>query len=226
MTTMRILTAAAVVLTLALPAAAQPQSKAQQKCLTSVAKKALKISSTAIKEGSKCVTKAAKGSLGTTAAACIADSDSKKRAKARTKLDDAVAKSCGTSPDFGFIDAATASVIHEDEGEATFVDGFGSDVDATLAASAGVDPGAKCGKNLHKGIRKLSDGMQKEWGKCLKDGLKDESIIDSSGLLACLDVIKTDVKGKIGKQATKLGAKFSAQCFAKSATQCVTDFSA
>ncbi len=219
MKTIRVMatTAAFLVFTLASlspqgPARAQVQSKAQQKCLASLAKAGLKDATATLKEGNKCVAKGAAGKLATTTAACVADFNNKSRTKAREKLDDTVAKKCATSPDFGFIDAITITDAQENESEATFVDGFGTDVDAALAGASAVDPGGKCAKILHKGLRKLSDNMQKEWGRCVKSGLKEETITDAAGLAGCLAAITDDTKGKIGKAATKLGEQIAKKC--------------
>jgi len=199
-------------LVMALPASAQEQSKAQQKCLNGVAKKALKVSSTVVNEGARCVLKGALGKLPGTTAACIADDAGKKRVKARAKVGDTIARSCGTPPSFGFTDETTINDAHESEAEATFVDEFGADVDATLAASSGVDPKGRCSQGYPKRLRKISDAMQKVWGRCLKDGLRDGSITDLSGLDGCLDDITADLKGRIGKQADKLGLTVGKKC--------------
>ncbi len=199
-------------------AMAVEQSKDQQKCLNGILKRGRKVTGTVLKEGRTCVKKAAKGKLGAvTGQDCLTGDLKGKIAKAESKVTSQAAKSCGTAldpefPDFGFTEAATVSLAHNEETIDTFGDLFLDDLDTALAGGAATDPGGRCASTLPNALRKVADGMQKEYGSCIKSGLKGASVIDTAGMETCLDAIKTDSRGRVAKAVGRVAGQLVAKC--------------
>ncbi|HEY2772621.1 MAG TPA: DUF4215 domain-containing protein [Candidatus Binatia bacterium] len=204
----------ALALSAATPAPAQVQSKAQQACLEKVVKSARKISGTVLKQISQCVHKGATGTLpsGQTADDCEADDIQGKIAKARSKVDAAATDFCSTPPDFGFTDPSTTSDSYENDNRALSVDAFDLDLDTALAGSAASDPSGRCSSTLPATWRKLEDSMHRAVEDCLKNGLRDGSIISNAGFAACLDAIVADTRGRIAKSVSLVQSKLVSKC--------------
>ncbi len=195
-------------------AAAQQQDKGQQKCIANTMKRAGKLSSTVVQDADGCVNRTAKGKLptGVSGQDCLTADLKGKVGKATSKLGDEFTKSCGTPPDFALTDAPTLSDAHIDENISVIGDTFGFDLDAALAASAGVDPKAGCSRAILKGLRKVEDTIHKELARCAKLGLKDGSIQDDAAFQACLDTVKSDPRNKLTKATAKLQLVLDAKC--------------
>jgi cysteine-rich repeat protein len=198
----------------AAPAYAQQQDKAQQACLNKVVKAARKIPGAVLKDAASCIKKGAGDALpmGVTADACLVADLKQKIAKAVAKLDATASDTCTTLPDFGFLDAPTASSAYEQDNQSLAEDAFGIDLDVALAASAGADPGGRCSATLPGAWRKLEDAMHRAVEACLKDGLKSGSIVSGAGFEACLDEIHADTRGKIGKATGLVSGKLASKC--------------
>ena len=199
---------------LAAPAVADQQTKAQQGCLTKVNKAARKIAGAVLKDASLCVRKGAKGQLpmGVSAQQCLSADLKGKVAKARAKVTSTIASSCAEVPDFGLTDTTTIGDGYVVDNVGLSIDSFGSDLDATLAASAGVDPAGKCSSTLPGALRKLEDAMHKEFEGCLKRGLKDGTVIDAATMEACLNSVTADVRGRVLKAAGTLESLLTVKC--------------
>ena len=94
------------------PAIAQLQSKAQQACLNSVYKAAVKVGATQGKENARCIKNAGAHKLvGQTADECLVADSRGKVQKAFNKTVDAEAKRCSPSdlPSFGYTSASAAN---------------------------------------------------------------------------------------------------------------------
>ncbi len=186
----------------------QIQDKGQQKCLNKVIGKARKVSSTIINDGAQCIKKGVAGKLpdGVDAQDCLTADLKGKVDKASTKVVEQDTKFCDppSTPDFAFVDGTTAAQWHRTEALAFFFDHYGTDLAATLTANAGDDPGGRCTSGVAKKLRKISDTMNKEFDKCVKLGLKDESIASTANVETCLDAINTDAKDKVAKAVSKV----------------------
>lgn len=196
-------------------ALAQPQDKGQQKCLTGGMKRGRGVTKAALKDSAQCIKLENKGNLplaAPTAQLCLAADIKGKVSKARSKTTGEFTKQCGNAPDFAFTDADTLNDAHESESVATINDFFGVDLDAGLASGLPTDPKAGCAGALAKMLGKVEDTLHKEFERCVKLGLKNESIDDGATFFACLDVVKTDLRQKLSKATAKTLKTLNSKC--------------
>jgi|GEM_PF-1743482 len=210
----RLFVCAALVAIVAAPASAQVQTKDQQACLNKIIKTARKVADAVLKDASLCVRRGAKGGLpaGVTAQQCLSGDIKGKVQKAKDKLATAAGAVCAALPDFGFSDPGTTSDAYVTDNLGLSADAFGSNLDATLAASHGVDPVGKCSATISLGHRKLEDAMHKELEGCIKTGLKNHNITDTIGMQACLDSISTDARGRVAKATDTVQTLLAIKC--------------
>ncbi len=206
----------AVLFTVPIKAEAAAQNKDQQKCLNAMVKRGRKVSSTQLSDGRTCIKSYVKGKLpqSSTAQSCLTDDLKGKVAKSTAKLVSDAAKRCtGTGvPDFGLLAPTDVADAHIAENVSIFEDAFGADLDTTLAASSASDPKGKCSNGFVNAQRKLEDAMHKEYGTCIKAGLKNSSIVDIGGMANCLDSLNIDAKGRIAKARDKVATSLFAKC--------------
>ncbi len=192
-------------------AAAQIQDSGQQRCLNKSSGSARKVATATIKNSADCLKKAASGTLpmGTTAEDCLIGDLDGKIAKARTKTSGNVTKNCGGAnvPDFGFTSDATLNDAHELEAVTFVPDCFGPDLDAALAGPLATDTKAKCTSGALAATGKVADAMLKTWLSCLKNGLKNEVILDDATMQACLADLNSDPRDRISKAVEKVESK-------------------
>lgn len=190
---------------------AQAQTKGQQNCLNKPSGKARKVTTSTVKNAVDCLKRGWKGDLATTAQDCLSADLKGRIGKARTKVDGQVTKQCGGAsvPDFGFTDALTINDAHEDEAVGFVPDCFGADLDLAISGPLATDNNAKCSSGALGQASKVGDAMLKVYLGCLKDGLKDGSIVDDSGLEGCLAAITADAKGNIAKAVGRVQAKLA-----------------
>ncbi|MBI5504038.1 MAG: DUF4215 domain-containing protein [Deltaproteobacteria bacterium] len=195
-------------------ASAQVQDKDQQTCLNKVIKTARKVGDAVLKDASWCVRRAAKNALpdGVTAQQCLVGDIKNRVQKAKDKLGLIATAACTTAPDFGFVDAATTSDAYVTDNLGLSTDAFGADLDATLAASDGVDPVGRCSATISLAHRKLEGAMHKELEGCVKTGLKSQSITGAAGMQACLDAISADTRGRVAKATGLVETLLTAKC--------------
>lgn len=178
---------------------AQPQSDAQSKCLTGLAKGAAKLAKTQGKVTDRCVYELALN--GGNAESCSGADPKGKIAKAAQKLIDAEAKHCGERPDFGFVGAAeliTATTAHRT--------GL---VETTTGISRMTAADANCGRHYLKGMAKIFGKKLGLFARCLKLGLADASIQSSSDIDACFSSFDGSSEPKIAKALASLAAKIA-----------------
>lgn len=193
------------------PALAQVQDKDQKNCITALNKAGGKVAATQGKENANCVKNAGKGTEAD-ATTCLTDDDKGKVAKAATKVDTAFTKKCTTPPDFGPDNATTTSDAGKDEALGVANDLFGSDVTGAMVLSSVDSDAAKCQATIVKRAHKLADTIVKDFGKCKKDGLKEDDIDTAARLAACIDTVNEDLKGKVAKATDKLEDDLSDRC--------------
>ncbi|MFQ5352260.1 MAG: hypothetical protein ACE5D3_04220, partial [Candidatus Binatia bacterium] len=89
---------------------------------------------------------------------------------------------------------------------------FAGDLDTALLRESDDVAAAKCQQALTRDITKCYDARLKDYNACTKRGLKKGTIIDSSGLEAC---IGADTKAKVAKACgsqSKLAGDIAARC--------------
>jgi cysteine-rich repeat protein len=192
----------------------QVQTKGQQSCLTAVARSARKVSGTVLKEAVPCIRKGAAGKLpfGQTAQQCLSADLKGKVAKARNGVATSDSKFCAVHPDFAYEGATTTGIAYANQNLALSEDAFGPNLDATLAASNGVDRTGKCTSALPNGWRKIEDTMHRLFESCLKNGLRSEGITDRAGVEACYASISDDLRGRVAKSAATLTKQLQSKC--------------
>ncbi len=170
-----------------------PQTKGQQRCLNAMMGQLAVVAGIQGKEALKCAKGYAKAKVGS-AESCVRDDTAGKVAKARSKVTDLAAKKCVESPDFGFggdtilADAAVSAAT------GAFSDLFQVAFDGTILPDAADRSASLCQLAIAGSAQKCLAARLKEFGRCVKKGLKDGSITSAAGLAACMGM---DPKGKI-----------------------------
>ena len=203
------------------PPAAQAVTKSQRKCVEALNKNLAGVVSAQAKGICSCIHDGAKGKLGTQSIEeCISAGGNRKLTKAKSKTRNKAAKKClpGELPDFGATDPNTVNRIAIDEALALPHDIFGPDLDSVIIRAddpnrANAKKEGKCQLAVAKTVKGCQLAKFKAFNKCKKDGLKDGSITDESGLEACMGA---DPKGMVAKfcdPATgKLNTTLSKKC--------------
>ena len=121
-------------------AAAEVQDSAQQKCINGLNKSGVKVASTQIKEGQRCLGAAAKGAE-PDAQACLTTDAKGKVGKAETGTTAAEGK-CTTAPDFGKTSATAVNAAAVSEQVDLVADLFGASLTAVVLPKASDPAGA------------------------------------------------------------------------------------
>jgi cysteine-rich repeat protein len=187
-----------------LEAEARPQDKEQQKCILELNKNFAKVAKTQGTEISKCIKDGSKDKLvGQSIEQCTTADNGGKVAQATQKTIDKAADKCASDPndpafpDFGVTDPNTVNRIAIQTELALIHEIFGFDLDEAIFSHDGETKAAsKCQQLVADSVRKCQDAKLKEFNRCTKEGLKDESIQSSLDLQACMGV---DPKGNIAK---------------------------
>jgi len=188
----------------------RPQSAAQRDCIKELNKRGAQLARAQSKVSARCIKDAAKGKLTGTIEACLTADAKGKVAKAEQKLMSKAQAACTEPPDFGATDPDTMAQAMLEQELALVHASFGSDLDAVILEDATDSAGARCQADTAKRVGQCLDATLKGFNKCKKDGLKAQSITNSSGLEACFG---TDPTGKIQKTCeTKLAAKLNSKC--------------
>ncbi len=195
-------------------AAIAGQSKDDQKCVLSLAKAALKVAKTQLKEGEKCVKFGAKGKEPDPQTCLTADAKGK-IAKAVSKVEATATKKCSATPPFGIAGTAAVSAAAQAEELGLIADLFGSDLNVAVISSDDRD-GSKCQSKVLKDAQKHLDTQVRLFERCAKDGLKGkpELMLTAADLEVCFAVVAADEKSKVAKSLAKI---------AKTLTKCPAD---
>jgi pimeloyl-ACP methyl ester carboxylesterase len=195
-------------------AAAQVQDSAQQQCINGLNKSGIKVASTQIKEGQRCLGAAAKGTE-PDAQACLTGDAKGKVGKAEAGTIAAESK-CTTPPDFGTTTAAVVNTAAVSEQVGLVADLFGTNLTAAVLPKLSDPAGAKCQAAVQKGSGKLTATLLKSFLACKKNGLKStessQQIDSAADLAACFDALLADAAGKIGKEEAKLAGAVDKSC--------------
>jgi hypothetical protein len=212
--TARALAAMVLITCSATLASAQLQSPDQIACINALAKAETKLAKTQGKDVGKCMKSFAAGKLAAcqTAEGCLTADVKGKVAKAAAKLSSASARFCAAdSPDYGSVDEPEATRRIRFLTNALNADIFGAALDTTLATRTGDSDVAKCQGKAAKVVQKLFDTRMSGYTKCKSAGLDDGSIVDTTGLAACLsDVSSTE--SKVVKALEKLDSTLTKSC--------------
>jgi hypothetical protein len=204
-----VLAAAFALLAGAEPAQAQRQTASQADCLVALHKAGGKVSQVTGKRLTTCVSDAAKGSLdtGQTASTCVASDDAGKLADALTKVESAEDSSCPTAPSFGAASAASINAAYP------FLmpieDVFGADLDAAILEEGSDPAGAECQEAIARSLTSLMKARLKEYRRCLRDGLREATLLDAIALSTCYDA---DPRAKLSRAVEKASEKIAAAC--------------
>jgi hypothetical protein len=186
------------------------QSKDQQNCINELNKNGAKVAKAQGKENASCVKNAVKGRILSAEACLLEPKDKVERVK--TKAGDKAAISCipGEEPTIGATDVDTQNSVMVAKELDLIHDLFGPDLDVTIVVGDSDKARANCQVEVAKSTAKCQDTKLKEFNKCKKNGLRDESIWSGPDLETCMDV---DPKGKIIKACeTKLAQKLGQKC--------------
>jgi cysteine-rich repeat protein len=164
------------------------ESDDQQKCILSINKAAAKLFQAQGKVVDYCAKEASSG------VGCIGTYESNALAKATTKIAFAQVGQCSTASFIDLGDVGDIEDANKDEAIALARDMFGPDPDAALVPDA-MDPDRHdCQRDVLKATYKLAAARLKSFGRCKKDGLKDELIRAPGQLGDCLEATDSDAK--------------------------------
>jgi pimeloyl-ACP methyl ester carboxylesterase len=193
-------------------AAAQVQTADQKLCINALNKAGAKVASTQGKENSSCVKNAGKGTE-FDATACFTADTKEKVSKAVTKVGDAFAKSCVLDlPDFGPVDATDVADAGKDNALQLGLDVFSADVTSAMVTSTTNADAAKCQAALIKNVHKLANQIVKDFNACKDDGLSTDDVQSEEDLVACVNAVSADLKGKIAKGSLKVADTILETC--------------
>jgi hypothetical protein len=194
-----------------------PQNDDQQRCITALNKSLAKVAKVQGKDIHGCIKDFSKAALGMLVETCLTADRDTKVAKAEGKTVTRESKKCTVVPDFAATDSATVNGAAEQKEFDLIHDVFGPDLDLALFTKAGNPTGSVCQQSVAKAVTKCQDKKLKEFNKCKKNGLKDQSIDVPSALEACMGY---DPNGKIAKlcdPATgKIAKNIDNKCVSKS----------
>lgn len=159
----------------AMDALAQPQDKAQQRCINALNKSLERVWSAAAKNVSTCIRWGTTENLPPGVAdmeSCVAMDVNGRVARAVSAAMDAEASACSTPPDFGATDAATIAAAARSGAEAMYHDIFGADLDASLWTKSTYKEAAACHRSLASLFARCATTRLQEFGRCKKNGLR------------------------------------------------------
>jgi pimeloyl-ACP methyl ester carboxylesterase len=232
-TPMRSMLAASLVLAmlLTLPAAALaggagPQTKSQQKCITSFGGAAAQVAKARAAENRRCFEAFGKGKLASLGApslrSCLARDPKGKLAKQIAKLEKVAEKSCSDPTDvpaFGLGPGGTRLAAYQSTGQTTasVLDLLSENLFATALACGDDAAGCKCQQAVTAGAAAVQDAIFGEFGRCAKLALK-EGAGSAAELGACFSApglpgsVANDTRQKIEKQVLKLSKAIDKRC--------------
>jgi pimeloyl-ACP methyl ester carboxylesterase len=202
-----------------------PQTKPQQKCITSYGAAAAGVARARAAENQRCLAAFGKGQLAGLGTAslrsCLARDVKGKVAKSVAKLDKVVAKACtdpAEVPGFG-IGASPAQSAQIAAGSATalFLDVLSENLYATARTCDDDAAGCKCQGAIEDGAGDVASAALAEFAGCAKSMLKQDagSALD---LVRCVDdparegSIAADSKGRLAKAGEKVQKTFAKRC--------------
>ena len=188
-------------------ASAQPVTDQQAKCINKVNKAASKVQAAQGKANAACVKEFVKGSLGTTAEACVADDPKDKVEGKQANVDDDHNKNCLMPlPAFGYTSAMTAKTVPYDVEVDLIHDVFGSPLDSTLFNCDNFPDECLCQRQAIDRVEKLFRAMSKIWVKCKKASLAGkEPFTEIADSIADLERCVTDGGISLSVQADTKG---------------------
>jgi cysteine-rich repeat protein len=207
----------------AAPAFAQVQDKDQQGCINTMNKSAQKLFQTQGKENSSCIKDETKGKLdeelgNNKTRECLTLDRKGKVAKSKQKTLDLETKKCDPNnlPTLGYagIDFPSSSLtdglivnrVNVDQDVEVALGVFSNSISTKISQDK-VEGG--CQAAVSKASEKLAATFYKEYNKCVKTGLKDETLDTDGELQACLGA---DPKSKISKAAGKVTDTVTKKC--------------
>jgi pimeloyl-ACP methyl ester carboxylesterase len=203
-----------------------PQTRSQQKCVTSFGAGAAAVTKARAAENRRCFEAHDKGTLDKLGAAslrsCLARDPKGKVAKQAAKLEKRVEKSCTDAedvPDFGLGagGAPRASYTAAAQTTATILDLLSENLFAAAADCDADEAGCKCQAGVTDAAAKLAGAKQAEFERCAKAVLKSGAgTIEALG--NCLTdpaqpgSVAADTKHKLAKQREKLAKAATEGC--------------
>jgi len=188
----------------ATPAWAQPQSKQQERCITTMNKVGVRLAATQGKENLTCLDASLKGKLPVdlTANDCLTADTRGRISRLRIKLHTTQQKACsGTKPSFGYTNAIKIASSVPAESVALVGEVFDAPLDDALASGVADSVVAKCQFSMAKAYEKLSAARMKQFYLCKKEGLKQETITGAAMLESC---IVADPKDRVAKARARV----------------------
>jgi hypothetical protein len=187
------------------------QTNDQQKCINAINKRASKVAATQGKVNVACVKDAVKGKLSVSASQCFLADPKGKVARAEQKTLDDQASKCvpAEEPDFAYSGAERSNEAAIEEEQGLMNDLFGQDPGGALPAGS---PSGGCQTKVVQRAEKILAAKMKEFLRCKRGGLKDGTICAPPDLEACMDVVREDAKGKVGKTIDQLRADVAREC--------------
>ncbi len=190
------------------------QSQDQRNCITDLNRKLGGVAHSQGKLISRCIRNAAKGRLGEPIDDCLMSDPKGLVARAETKTHLAEVK-CNAVPGFGPRDADTINTAAEQEELNLTYSIFGGDLDGTIVKESVNQSASKCQLAVEAAVRRCRSVKLKEFVKCKKTGLKEESITDAASLRAVC--VGSDAKGKVAAACNpvsgRIRLKIARKCF-------------
>ena len=185
-----------------------------ESCILAASKASAKLTRAGLKDAAACFKSASKDSLDAChdVAGCL-DADRKgKLAKASAKLEGLgdLGAACIVRPPVGSAaELPTMVWAARSQALAMSTDALGVDAGALVGVDKGV---ARCRQKVVGAMGKLFAAGQKSFAKCLKSGLRDESIVDAATMAICMDGFSATPDSKVAKIADKLAASVAGDC--------------
>jgi len=156
------------------------QADDQARCLSAVHKAGRAVAVVQGKEALRCLAARARSVDDPSLRTCLV-AESTRLARARAKVEAAVASRCGGAalPDFGLSDGATVNRAAESWKTALVGDVFGTAVETTLVERGDDRAGARCQRAVMKQAGRRADARIGAFRRCLAAGLRDGSVSDA-----------------------------------------------
>ena len=218
----RRIVAIAIVLSSVSPAFAAVQDRGQQSCLNTLNLDGAKVGEQQGKQILACLKSGGKGTLTTSAEACVASASEGKLAEALAKTLADEAARCSVVPGFAYPGGATTNSAARVGRQGGLADLFGSPLDVGLLPCATSPAGCRCQFAAAQASESVAKASWKTFVKC-KKGVLAAGAASSADLERCVNdeatpsSIAADPKGKIAKAVTKLAASLGKKCGAPGA---------
>jgi len=206
-------------------AEAAPQSKDQQKCLSSMGGYVTRIDTTQIRANQTCVKTEGKGKLDTSVADCLVADSRGQMQKLSDKITEAQTdpdrgKCIGAAvPDFGYVPTGAAMVAAAQPPQVAFIAAvYGDDPESVIVDSSdrANRSQALCQTTIEKSANKIVASEVKSFKSCMTRGLRSRTapISDATELAACSSDAKLIERSD--KDTTKLVDQIGKKCTEKS----------